>query len=145
MSRQPASAKRRSNADGSFAGAYVLGVPVNSLARQLERTGLPNDTEVSLLDTTGQVFASNHWAMLDEDVMKKIRAGDTSFFERKSVSGQDREIAVVPLAGNEFYALLSAPKPPPIALENVSAFGNFALPLLAWLLVTAWQVVTFVA
>ena len=28
----------------------------------------------------------------------------------------------------------------PIALENVSAFGNFALPLLAWLLalVTAW-------
>ena len=36
--------------------------------------------------------------------------------------------------------MLSAPPPPPIALENVSAFGNFALPLLAWLLalVTAW-------
>ena len=33
-----ASARRRNNPDGSFAGAYVLGVPVNSLVRQLERS-----------------------------------------------------------------------------------------------------------
>jgi len=135
-----ASARRRSNPDGSFAGAYVFGVPVNSLIRQLARAGLPKDTEIALLDTTGQVFASKHWAMIEDPLMTKMRAGDGGFMELRSAGGQDRELVTVPLAGNEFYALLSAPKPPPIALENVSAFGNFALPLLAWLLalVTAW-------
>ncbi len=135
-----ASAHRRSNPDGSFAGAYVLGVPVDSLLRQLERTGLPQDTEIALFDASGQVFASNHWAKLDEPMMADIRAGNSKFFERRSVRGQDRELVAVPLAGSELYALLSSPKPPPIALENVSAFSNFALPLLAWLLalVTAW-------
>ena len=73
-------------------------------------------------------------------MMADIRAGNSKFFERRSVRGQDRELVAVPLAGSELYALLSSPKPPPIALENVSAFSNFALPLLAWLLalVTAW-------
>lgn len=135
-----ASARRRNNPDGSFAGAYVLGVPVNSLVRQLERSGLPADTEIALLDATGQVFASNHWSMVDEDAMKKVRAGVSGFTELRSIREQDRELVAVPLARSGLYALLSSPKPPPIALENVSAFGNFALPLLAWLLalVTAW-------
>lgn len=135
-----ASAYRRSHPDGSFAGAYVLGVPVNSLLRQLERTGLPKDTEIALLDASGQVFASNHWAKLDEPAMAAIRANKSGFLERRSIREQDRELVAVPLAGSELYALLSSPKPPPIALENVSAFSNFALPLLAWLLalVTAW-------
>ena len=108
-----ASARRRSNPDGSFAGAYVFGVPVNSLIRQLARAGLPKDTEIALLDTTGQVFASKHWAMIEDPLMTKMRAGDGGFMELRSAGGQDRELVTVPLAGNEFYALLSAPKPPP--------------------------------
>lgn len=135
-----ATGRRRTNADGSFAGAFVLGVPVNSLVRQLERAGLPEDTEIALLDSSGQVFASNHWAKLDPSVMTRIVAGRETSFEIRSIREQDREIAVVPLQGARLYALLSAPRPPPIALENVSAFGNFGLPLLAWLLalVTVW-------
>ena len=135
-----ATGRRRSNADGSFNGGFVLGLPVNSLVRQLERTGLPKDTEIALLDTTGQVFASNHWAKLGTDVMNKLKGEQSGFFNLRSLREQDREVAIVPLADNDFYAMLSAPKPAPIALENVSAFGNFALPLLAWLLalVTAW-------
>ncbi len=135
-----ASARRRSNEDGSFAGAFVLGVPVNSLVRQLGRTGLPEGTEISLLDTSGQVFGSNHWATMDRDVMTALKAGKGSFFDVRSIQGEERQAAIVPLAQVDFYAMLSAPKPAPIALENVSAFGNFALPLLAWLLalVTAW-------
>lgn len=135
-----ATAKRRNNPDGGFAGAYVLGVPISSLVRQLDGRGLSEGTEIALLDASGQVFASNHWSMLDEGVMVKLKLNKTGFFNLKSISGQDREAAIVPLADNDFYALLSAPKPLPIALENVSAFGNFALPLLAWLLalVTAW-------
>ncbi len=133
-------AKRRNNSDGSFAGALVLGLRVNSLARLLERAGLPKDTEIALLDVTGQVFASNHWALLDPGVMAKIKSNTAGFFELRSIRKQDREVVIAPLAGNEFYLLLSAPRPSPIALENVRAFGNFALPLLAWLLalVTAW-------
>ena len=135
-----ASARRRNNPDGSFAGAYVLGVPVNALVRQLEREGLSKDTEVALLDATGQVFASNHWSMLEPETMEKIRSGASGFSELRSISGQEREVVGVPLAQSGMYALLSSPKPPPIAIENVTAFSNFALPLLAWLLalVTAW-------
>lgn len=135
-----ATARRRANADGSFAGAFVLGVPVNSLVRQLERAGLSNDAEIALLDASGQVFASNHWAKLEPDVMAQLAPAGPTSTELRSIGEQDREIAIVPLSTGKLYALLSAPKPPPIALENVSAFGNFALPLLAWLLalVTAW-------
>ena len=46
----------------------------------------------------------------------------------------------MPLSPAPFFAMLSAPRLAPIAFENVSAFSNFALPLLAWVLalVTAW-------
>ena len=135
-----ATARKRTTADGAFDGAYVLGVPVNSLARQLERAGLAKDSELALVDVSGQVFASNHWAKLEPEVMASLKGESSGFYPLRSITGEDREVALVPLAGNEFYAMLSAPKPPAIAIENVSAFGNFALPLLAWLLalVTAW-------
>ncbi len=135
-----ATARRRTDAQGAFAGAYVLGVPVNSLMRQLERAGLSKDAEIALLDASGQIFGSNHWAKLEPDVMAKLSPAAPTNIELRSIREQDREVAIVPLSTGKLYALLSAPKPPPIALENVSAFGNFALPLLAWLLalVTAW-------
>jgi len=135
-----ATAKKRTTPDGAFDGAYVLGVPVNSLARQLERAGLPKNSEVALVDVSGQVFASDHWAKLEPETMASLKGGGPGFYLLRSITGEDREAALVPLAGNEFYAMLTSPKPPAIAIENVSAFGNFALPLLAWLLalVTAW-------
>jgi two-component sensor histidine kinase len=135
-----ATARRRVDAEGRFAGAFVLGVPIDALVRQLEREGLAKGAEIALLDKSGQVFASSHWAKFEPDVMSKLVTGSPSFTSLRSIGEEDREIAIVPLADNAFYAILSAPKPPPIALENVSAFGNFALPLLAWLLalVTAW-------
>jgi two-component sensor histidine kinase len=135
-----ATGRRRTKEDGSFDGAFVLGVPIESLVRQLEEDNLEKDSEIALLDTTGQVFASENCSKLGPEVMGKLDADQGGFFTVKSGTGEERELSIVPLAGNDFYALLSAPKPPPIALENVSAFGNFALPLLAWLLalVTAW-------
>ena len=135
-----ATAKKRTTADGAFDGAYVLGVPVNSLVRQLERVGLSKNSEVALVDVSGQVFASKHWAKIEADKMAALKGERSGFFQLRSITGEDREVAIVPLAGNEFYAMLSSPKPPAIGIENVSAFGNFALPLLAWLLalVTAW-------
>ena len=138
-----ATAQRRSNPDGAFAGAFVLGVPVSALvAPARAREASRRTTEIALLDASGQVFASNHWSMLGpEGMMAKLGAGKTGFFEIIARSaGRSARVAIVPLADNDFYAMVSAPKPPPIALENVNAFGNFALPLLAWLLalVTAW-------
>jgi len=135
-----ATAKKRKTAEGAFDGAFVLGVPVNSLARQLERAGLPKNSEVALVDASGQVFASNHWTKIEPEAMAALKDSGSGFFLLRSISGEDREAALVRLAGSEFFAMLTAPKPPAIAVENVSAFGNFALPLLAWLLalVTAW-------
>jgi two-component sensor histidine kinase len=67
-------------------------------------------------------------------------ADETGAFPARSQSGKNREAVIIPLAGNAFYAMVSAPPPPPLSFDNVNAFGNFALPLLAWLLalVTAW-------
>src|SRR6185295_7845664 len=91
-------------------------------------------------DNSGRVFGSRHWAMLNGVVAPVLAKGEGGFFQQKSDQGQDRDVAIVPLSGAKFFAVLSAPRLAPIAIENVSAFGNFALPLLAWLLalVTAW-------
>lgn len=135
-----ATAKRRSKPDGSFDGAMVLGAPISSLVYSLDRSGLPEGSEIALLDTTGTVFASNNWKALSPEIMAKLGADGQGFFDAKTDSGEERQLAIVPLKPGPFFAMLSAPHLAPIALENVSAFGNFALPLLAWLLalVTVW-------
>jgi two-component sensor histidine kinase len=141
-----ASAKRRTGPDNSFAGAIVIGVPVNSLIYRLDRTGLPEGSEMAIFDRTGRVFGSSHWETMDPVVLQGMESTDHGFFVSRSRTGEERQLAVVPMMGGTadapgpFYAMLSAPRLAPIALENVSAFGNFALPLLAWLLalLTAW-------
>ena len=118
----------------------MIGVPVSSLVAQLNRTGIDPDSGLALVDNSGQVFASEYWTQLDPEAVAKLDPTKPVFLEMHAVSGGMRQAALVPLAQNGLYAMLSAPKPTPIAMENVSAFGNFALPLLAWLLalVTAW-------
>ena len=135
-----ASAARLEDVDGVFTGALVLGTPVSTLVAQLDHSDLPPSYEVALVDVDGHVFGSTHWDRMDPAVMARLSAGETGAFPAQAQGGAKREAAIVPLAGNTFYAMVSAPPPPPIALENVNAFGNFALPLLAWLLalVTAW-------
>ena len=135
-----ASALRRQTPGGAFDGAYVLGLPINVLVSQLEHSDLPRNYEVSLVDSSGRVFASSYWEMLNEAVMSKVDPERGGFVEMRSSQGDSRQAAIIPLAYREFYAMVSAPTPAPIALENIAAFGNFALPLMAWLLalVTAW-------
>jgi two-component sensor histidine kinase len=135
-----ASAARRETATGTFAGALVLGTPVKTLVAQLDHSNLPRGYEVALVDIDGQVFGSTHWDRIDPAVMARLAAGEIGAFPAQAQASDKREAVIIPLTGNAFYAMVSAPPPPPIAVENVSAFGNFALPLLAWLLalVTAW-------
>ena len=135
-----ATALRRETASGEFEGAFIVGVPVNSLVAQLTRTGLDEEADIALVEADGRVFASTHWAQLDEKAVARLDPGKPTFMELETDRDGIRQAALVPLAQDGLYAMLSAPKPPPIAMENVSAFGNFALPLLAWLLalVTAW-------
>jgi two-component sensor histidine kinase len=135
-----ASALRRETSTGDFDGAFVLGLPVNVLVAQLEHSDLPRDYEVALVDDTGRVFASSFWEMIGGADMAKINPREGGFLDLKTNTGESRQAAIIPLAGREFYAMVSGPTPPPIALENLAAFGNFALPLMAWFLalVTAW-------
>jgi len=134
------SALRRSNPDGSFAGALALGTPVNLLTAQLRHSSLPAGYEVALIDRGGHVFASGHWEELPPRIANALEPGRPGFFTVESRSGESRETAIMPLTDRDLYAMVSAPTPQPISLANVNAFGNFALPLLAWLLalVTAW-------
>jgi two-component sensor histidine kinase len=133
------SAKRRRNPDGSFAGALALSAPVESLIYRLDRTDIPEGSEIAVADQSGRVFGSRYWETLEPEIVQVLNQGDGGFFHMQSRSG-DRDMAVVPMAQSKFFSVLSSPRLAPIALENVSAFGNFALPLLAWLLalVTAW-------
>jgi two-component sensor histidine kinase len=135
-----ATAFRRQSPGGDFDGAFVIGVPVASLVAQLSRTGLDAETGLAIVDGSGQVFGSEYWTQLDAEAVARLDPTQPAFLEIEAVNGGTRQAALVPLAQNGLYAMLSAPKPTPIAMENVSAFGNFALPLLAWLLalVTAW-------
>ena len=133
-------ARRRETSGGEFAGALVLGVPITSLTFSLDRTGLPDDSEIALVDASGRVFGSTHWQQLEPSMLDKIQRRRGGFFVTRTDAGVERETALVPLSTGPLFAMLSSPRPAPIALENVSAFGNFALPLLAWFLAlaTAW-------
>ncbi len=134
-----ATAMQRDGPAGEFAGAFLVAVPVGALVEQLARTGLDQDADLALVDASGKVFASSHWTQLDAKFVARLDPGKPAFMELDSLDGV-RQAALVPLAQNGLYAMLSAPRPPATAMENVSAFGNFGLPLLAWLLalVTAW-------
>jgi two-component sensor histidine kinase len=133
-------ARRRQTAAGVFDGALVLTVPVTSLTFSLDHAGLPENSEIALVDVTGRVFGSENWQMLAPSLLDKAQKRRGGFFRAKTSNGDERELALVPLSTGPLFAVLSSPRPPPIALENVSAFGNFALPLLAWFLAlaTAW-------
>ncbi len=135
-----ATAMRRETPDGQFDGAFLVGVPVSALVATLTRTGLDAESDIALVEADGRVFASTHWTQLDAEAVARLDPGQPAFMELRTESGGVRQAALVPLAQDGLFAMLSAPKPLPIAMENVSAFGNFALPLLAWLLalVTAW-------
>jgi two-component sensor histidine kinase len=134
------SALRKTDKDGSFAGALALGTPVNLLTAQLRHSSLPLGYEIALVDRTGRVFASTYWEDLPPKVANGLEPGKASFVSLEASNSESREAALVPLTDRAFYALVSAPTPQAMTLTNVSAFGNFALPLLAWLLalVTAW-------
>ncbi len=135
-----ATALRRETPAGEFDGAFLVGVPVSALVAQLTRTGLDEKADLAIVEADGRVFASTHWTQLNEKDVARLDAGKPAFMDLDTQSDGVRQAALVPLAQDGLFAMLSAPKPPPIAMENVSAFGNFALPLLAWLLalVTAW-------
>lgn len=133
-----ASARKRFNADGSFAGALVAGVPLSSLVFTLDRAGLPGGSEVALVDPSGRVFASQNWERLPQNIVAEL--GEGGFHMIRTETGETRQAAIVPMSPGPLYAMLSAPRPAPTAVENIAAFGNFALPLAAWLLalVAAW-------
>jgi two-component sensor histidine kinase len=134
-----ASAQRLETGDGQFNGGIVLGTPVSVLLAQLQHSSLPEAYELALVDGAGRVFSSAFWDHLDVKTMDALWPGAANF-QLQGSDNRMRDAAVVRLDSNELYVLVSAPPPPPIGLENVSAFGSFALPLLAWLLalVTAW-------
>ncbi len=134
-----ASARKRVSANGEFAGALVVGVPLSSLVLTLDRQNLPHNAEVSLADPSGRVFASEHMDRLPNDVVRKLAQGGAVHTIRTADSPV-LQAAIVPLSQGALYVMLSAPVPAPTAVENLAAFGNFALPLAAWLLalVAAW-------
>jgi two-component sensor histidine kinase len=106
----------------------------------LNRSGLPQGSEISVVDRQGRVFGSATFTQVDPAVAAATAGDAGAYMDLKTLNGEARVAAVVPIASDELYVMLSAPRPAAIAIENVNAFSNFALPLLAWLgaLVTAW-------
>jgi two-component sensor histidine kinase len=125
---------------GGFGGALTVGLPFSALAYSFDRSGLPPGSEVALVNMPGGVMSSRYWSELEPGLAEQLRPGERAFFRQSTADGGVREVALAPLRTVDMFAMLSAPPRPPLALENISAFGSFALPLLAWVLalVTAW-------
>ncbi len=133
-------AARRETGDGRFDGAVVAEIPISALVHTLNRSGLPQESEIAVADRQGRVFGSRTFTEVGRDIIQQVSGGEGAFVDMKTLDGQSRVAAIVPVSTGELYVLLSSPRPAPIAIEHVNAFANFALPLLAWLLalVTAW-------
>ena len=135
-----AAAKRLATADNAFDGALVIGVPISSLVYRL----------------IGPVFrktAKSRWSMMPGAFFRAATGRSSAatlsrnyraWARGRAASSPPRQSTVVSARSRScgcrrgvLYAMLSAPALPAIALENVNAFGNFALPLLSWLLALA--------
>ena len=130
---------------GRFNGALVAAIRLSSLAPDLADPTLPRGAEVALADAQGRLLVAAHpeffaappagWAA------QTLRQG-AMLWEGPDRMGERRTQAAAPLAGDDAFVILSAPRPGILFWASLNPLSNIIFPLLAWF--TAWVTVWIV-
>ena len=125
---------------GTFDGAMVGLVPLDSLRPQLNDPALPTGAQAALTDARGQILTATDlaaFATVSDGAaarfIEQTRAGEAATFEARDGSGQNRVYAVAALAGRDVYVLFSAPAPGWLSWARLNPIGLVLMPLAAWL------------
>ena len=124
---------------GGFDGAMAAVIPLQTLQPDIDDPALPEDSQAALTDAAGQLLVAT-----DADTFRLSgrqtlngwveRAADgPPVFQGKDAHGERRYYAGSALAGNDVYALLSAPAPGLLSWARLNPIGTLLLPLGAWL------------
>ena len=139
-------AVRAAKPDGTFDGALISVVRLDTLRPDTSSTALSMDSEVALIDMSGKTLTQTRvgaFAPLPPNWRDLALRPDGLLYGGRDQSGRARLHAVAPLVGRTVFVILSTPKPGIISWAALNPFQGVILPLLAWLL--AWVAVAWVA
>ena len=127
-------AVRNSGPDRVFDGVLIAELPLSDVAPIAERNkALSPDTAVAVTDETGAILsATDHNAFPTghrEWVGDAAHSGSTLFYARDA-AGRDRVFAGAPLAGDDVFALISAPTEGAFSWARLNPVATIILPLL---------------
>ncbi len=124
---------------GTFDGAMVGVIPLDSLQPRVDDPGLPAGAQAALTDAQGNVLTATDIAAFDlagnasvEGWVDRARTGRNAIFEARDASGQNRVYAGAALAGRDVYVLFSAPASGLLSWARLNPIGLVLMPLAAW-------------
>lgn len=123
---------------GRFDGAMVAVIPLSSLRPRLDPIGLPTDSEVALVDSSGVILTATDRAAFPADPaqlgLAVLPVGEgPRLAEIRDQDGRDRVMASAPLYESDVHVVLSAPDPGWLSWARLNPVGVIAMPLAAWL------------
>jgi two-component sensor histidine kinase len=131
---------RTQRRDGTFDGALVASIDLDSLKPDLSDPTLPQGAAVGVLSGDGHYLVQTNpqaFAALPPG----WKSGGTGgyLFTAKDKAGAERDYALAPLSAYDGYVILSAPAPGLFFWLRLNPFSSIVYPVLGWL--AAWAAV----
>ncbi len=132
-------AERVDRPDGSFGGAMVAGLPLESLKPDPRDPALPASTAAALADAGGHLIMSSDAKAFAPPPGGRFTSDDVGApYTARTPGGELRtHVAVRLLSGPDVFVVLSAPEPGLGSWARLNPLNAIGLPLLAWLLAVA--------
>ncbi len=145
LSKEPALlAAVRAERGGTFDGAMVAVIRLDSLRPEKRDAGLPAGAEVALADGQGVYLTQTKPEAFpaQSGAWTKTTGREGLVFEARARSGEPRVYAVAPLVDDDFFVVVSAPSQGLAAWTGGNMLSSVAPPVLAFLLalIAVWIV-----
>ncbi|RIJ26310.1 hypothetical protein D1224_00065 [Henriciella barbarensis] len=136
--------RRVEGPDGAFRGAIAFPLRTDELIRTIRLTNLPEDVELALSDSSGQVFGSARIANVDPDWISSATGDDDGELFVLNLDDQGSvDVVVRAIVDNRIYAVISRPSPGLFSEFTLRPLESIGIPLLSFTLalIAAWLAV----
>jgi two-component sensor histidine kinase len=136
--------RRVEGPDGDFRGAIAFPLRTDELIRTIRLTNLPEDVELALSDSGGQVFGSARIANVDPAWIESATGDEDGELFVLDVENQGSvDVVVRAIVDNRIYAIISRPSPGLFSEFTLQPLESIGIPLLSFTLalIAAWLAV----
>ncbi|WP_300376913.1 histidine kinase dimerization/phosphoacceptor domain -containing protein [Henriciella sp.] len=136
--------RRLETNDGEFLGAVAFSLKTEQLVRTVRLTNLPEDVELAISDSGGQVFGSARVVAVQQEWIDEATGDEDGVL---FVTDTDRfgslDIVVRSIVDGRMYAVISRPSPGVISEFTLEPLESVGIPLLSFTLalIAAWLAV----